>query len=432
MATNKLTATEVAKLIKDNKQGRHGDGGGLYLEIKGGSASWIFRFIRQGRERQMGLGPARDVSLAQAREKAQAHRTALANDSDPQLERDRERASKNPTTVTFQIAAEQFLDNYRRGLKNEKHRAQVGTRLETYAFPVLGRMAVNRIETSDVEKALEATWHEKPETASRVRSLIERVLNYAKVKGWRKGENPAAWKNNLEFVFARVGTLREIRHHPALDYAELPAFMGELRYQNGVAARALEFLILTNCRTADIIGVTEKDDDGEKRGRPDKPPLRWTDINWNENTWTIPKSKASAPGVGHKKPLTPRCMEILREMKRLKLDNVIVFPSVDKPGHALSAAAMRGVVREAMERPDLSVHGFRATFKTWAGEETPTPREVVEASMAHGIISDKVEAAYRRADFFSKRRTLMDAWAKYAGPTKGPGGKVIEFYGARR
>jgi len=410
---HKLTAAKVAALIKAGAQGRHGDGGGLYLQIDGGSAAWLFRFIRDGRERRLGLGPAHSVTLLQAREKAAAHRTALAQDKDPQAVRDR----GNLQTVTFRQAAEEFLGNYRRALKNEKHRSQLGVRLETYAYPVLGGMPVHRIELAHIEKALGAIWYEKTETASRVRGLIEKVLNYAKVKGWRAGENPASWKNNLEFLLQPVGKLRDVRHHPALDYNQLPPFIQELRTRNGVAARALEFLILNVCRTADLIGV---------RGREDKPPLRWADIDFKERTWTIPRSKASA--MAHKKPLSARSMAILAEMRAHRLDDVIVFPSLDRPGQALSASALRGVVRDTLERDDVSVHGFRATFRTWGGEATATPVEVLESSLAHGIISDKVEAAYRRADFFEKRRKLMEAWSEYAGGgSERAGGKVISM-----
>jgi integrase len=407
-AIHKLSAAKVAALIKAGQQGRHGDGGGLYLQIDGGSAAWLFRYIRQGKERMVGLGPARDVSLAQAREKADAHRKTLARDDDPQI------ADKAQPSVTFADAAAQFLAHYRRGLKNEKHRSQLGSRLEAYAYPTLGRLPVNRITLNHVLAALEPIWHEKPESASRVRGLIEKVLGYARVRGWRSGENPAAWKDNLEHALASPNKLREVRHHPALDYREIPVFIAELQAQTGIAARALEFLILNVCRTADVIGV---------HGREDKPPLRWSDIDFKECVWTIPKSKASA--MPHKKPLAARSMAILAELRRYRLDDVIVFPSLDRPGQALSASAMRSTLRKAMERSDLSVHGFRATFKTWAGEDTPTPIEVIESSLAHGVISDKVEAAYRRQDFFAKRRKLMEAWTEFAGSGGERTGNVI-------
>src|SRR5262245_10531066 len=217
---HKLSARKVADLIKDNTQGRHGDGGGLYLQIAGGSASWLYRYIRDGKEKNLGLGPARDVNLAQARDKAAAHRTTLAQEDDPQSKQ---------ASVTFAEAAAQFLEHYRRGLRNEKHRSQLGSRLEAYAYPVLGRLPVNRIKLDHVLKALEPIWHEKPDTASRVRGLIEKVLGYARVRGWRSGENPAAWKDNLEHALPSPNKLHVIRHHPALDYRELPAFIAELQ-----------------------------------------------------------------------------------------------------------------------------------------------------------------------------------------------------------
>ena len=415
---HKLTAAKVAALIKDNKQGRHGDGGGLYLQIDGNSAAWLFRYIRHGRERQAGLGPARDVTLAQARDKALAHRSTLARDDDPQMARLRDKLS----TVTFAQAAEQFLSSYRRTLKNAKHRSQLVPRLEAYAYPKLGRLPVNRISLEHVLAALEPVWHEKPETANRMRALIEKILGFARVKGWRSGDNPATWKGNLEHALPAVGKLHQVRHHPAMDYRELPAFIAELRKRSAVAARALEFLILNVCRTADVIGVPDPD-------REDKPPLRWSDIDFEERTWTIPRSKASA--MPHKKPLSARSVQILNEMRRHKLDDVIIFPSLDRPGQSLSTSAVRNVLRRTMERNDLSVHGFRATFKTWCGEATAVPLEVIESSLAHGVISNKVEAAYRRADFFEKRRRLMEEWSAYADGGVADG-NVISLRSSRR
>src|SRR5262245_5290084 len=205
-ALHKLSAAKVAALVKDQakNQGRHGDGGGLYLQIDGGSAAWLFRYIRDGRERNVGLGPARDVTLAQARDKAQGYRTVLARGDDPQTEYIGSRPA-----VTFAEAATQFLASYRRGLKNEKHSTQVGTRL-LYAFPKLGSMPVSRITVNHVLAVLEPIWHETPETASRTRGLIQKVLDYAKVRGWRAGENPAAWKGNLEHALPAPGKLREV------------------------------------------------------------------------------------------------------------------------------------------------------------------------------------------------------------------------------
>jgi len=409
---HKLTAAKVAALIKAGTQGRHGDGAGLYLQIAGGSAAWLFRYIRQGRERQLGLGPAHTVSLVDAREAARQHRAALLKDEDPQVVRDRSKTTA--TTVTFAEATGQFLELYRQGLRNAKHRAQWGNTLERYAFPKLGALPVNEITRNQVLRVLEPLWSKKPESGSRMRARIEKVLGFATAKDWRSGPNPAAWKGNLEHILPAIGKVRDVRHHPALDYRELPAFIAELRTQNGVAPRALEFLILNVCRTADLIGVPD---------RGDKPPLRWSDIDFKECVWTIPKSKASA--MPHKKPLSPRSIEILAELRSYKLDPVIVFPSLDRPGRPLSTSGLRSTLHQAMERNDITVHGFRATFKTWAGEDTPTPIEVIESSLAHGVISNKVEAAYRRADFFAKRRALMEAWSEFAGSGGERTGKVI-------
>jgi integrase len=292
---------------------------------------------------------------------------------------------------------------YRQGLKNEKHKVQWGGTIETYAFPKLGQLPVKDITFNHVLAVLEPVWFKKPDLGSRLRGRIEKVLSFAKVKGWRNGENPAAWRDNLVHALPAVGKIHTVRHHPALDYRELPAFIAELRTRSGVAVRALEFLILNVARTADIIGVP---------GREDKPPLRWRDVDFNECTWTIPRSKASA--LPHKKPLSARSMQILAEMRRYKLDDTIIFPSIERPGNSLSTSAVRNSLRRAMERSDLSVHGMRSCFKDWAGETTGAPYEVIEASLAHGVISNRTEAAYRRADFFEKRRKLMELWSEFA------------------
>jgi integrase len=396
---HKLTAAKVAALIKGGTQGRHGDGGGLYLQIDGGSAAWVFRYIRHGRERQAGLGPARDVTLAEARDKATAHRKTLAQDDDPQMASVRAKAP----TVTFAEATAQFLVLYRQGLRNEKHKVQWGGTIEKYAYPKLGALPVKDITFNHVLAVLEPVWFKKPDLGSRLRGRIEKVLSFSKVKQWRSGENPAAWKDNLEHALPAVGKIHTVRHHPAMDHRELPAFIAELRTRSGVAVRALEFLILNVARTADVIGVPR---------REDKPPLRWCDVDLDERVWTIPRSKTSS--LPHKKPLSARSMEILAEMRHYRLDDTIIFPSLERPGQALSTSAVRNALRRMMERSDLSVHGFRATFKTWAGEDSPFPIEIIESSLAHGVISNKVEAAYRRADFFEKRRKLMEAWSEFA------------------
>src|SRR5262245_50421980 len=208
-ALHKLSAAKVATRIKANTQGRHGDGGGLYLQIDGGSAAWLFRYIREGKEKNLGLGAARDTSLALAREKAAAHRATLSQDDDPLDARARAKAS----TVTFREAAEQFLANYRRGLRNEKHKSQLGSRLDAYVMPQLGKVPVNRITLDHVLAVLQPIWHEIPESASRIRGLIEKILGFSRVKGWRAGDNPAAWRGNLEHALPAVGKLREVRHH---------------------------------------------------------------------------------------------------------------------------------------------------------------------------------------------------------------------------
>ena len=250
-------------------------------------------------------------------------------------------------------------------------------------------------------KVLESIWSSKPETASRLRGRIEAILGWASVRGYRTGDNPARWRGHLDHLLPATGRVRKVRHHAALPYGELPAFMAELRKREGIAARALEFLILTAARTGDIIG----------NDRDDAPPMRWEHVDLDARVWTIPKTKT---GAAHKVPLSDAAVAVLTGMRALGFGE-IVFPSTDRPGRPLSNGGMLSVL-ERMGRGDLTAHGFRATFKTWASERTNFAREVVEAALAHAI-SDKLEAAYRRGDLFEKRRRLMTAWAEYAGST---------------
>jgi integrase len=275
-------------------------------------------------------------------------------------------------------------------------------------------LPVQEIDTGLVMKVLEPIWSTKPETASRLRGRIEAVLSLATVRGYRTGDNPARWRGHLDQLLPATGKVRKVKHHAALDYAALPAFMDALRQRNSIATRALEFLILTGVRTGDIIG----------NDREDAPPMMWSHVDLGARVWTIPKTKT---GAEHKVPLSGAAVAVLAEMKALGLGK-IVFPSIDRPGHPLSNGAMLAVLKR-MGRGDLTAHGFRATFKTWASERTTFPREVVEAALAHAI-SDKLEAAYRRGDFFEKRRRLMGAWAEYAGSTPAAGA-VIPIGGRR-
>lgn len=402
-AIHKLTALGIQRIRDD---GRYGDGGGLYLQVDRGSRAWLFRFKRHGRTRYMGLGALDVVGLAQARDKALAARQVLQAGGDPLAAREAAQARRQveaAKAMTFDDCRDGYIAAHEGAWRNPKHRQQWKNTLRTYASPVLGALPVYDVDVGLVMKVLEPIWTVKPETASRVRGRIEAVLSWATVRGHRVGENPARWRGHLDQLLPEIGKVRKVKHHPSLPYVDLPGFMPRLHDRKGIAARALEFTILTACRTADIVGCD----------RDDAPPMKWSHVDLDARTWTIPATKN---GAAHTVPLPDAAVAVLKGMKALGFGE-IVFPSTDKPGEPLSNGAMLAVL-ERMGHDDLTVHGFRATLKTWASERTNYQREVIEAVLAHGIISDKLEAAYRRGDFLDKRRRLMAAWAAFASSGK--------------
>lgn len=381
--------------------GCHGDGGGLYLLVKpSGTRSWVFRFMLRGRAREMGLGPTHTISLAEARGKALDCRRKLLDGVDPIDARNTSAAMQlEAQRHTFRDCALAYIRINKVGWRNGKHADQWESTLTTYAFPRLGNLSVSDVNTRHVLEVLEPMWPTKPETATRVRSRIEAVLSWATVRGYRAGDNPARWRGHLENSLPRRSKVAAVRHHPALPFAEAAAFMKELRAQPGLAARALEFIILTAARTGEVIGA------------------KWTEVDFDNQVWIVPGERMKA-GRAHKVPLSPMAMRILEPMREAQSSDFI-FPAVRR-GRPLSNMACLAVLKR-MERQDLTVHGFRSTFRDWAAECTDFPGEVVEAGLAH-VISDKVEAAYRRGDLFNKRRELMKAWAQYCGRTpKGEG-----------
>ena len=367
-------------------KGRHGDGlvRGLYLVVAPtGARSWALRYQRHGRRRDMGLGPYPAVGIALARERALAARRTLALGDDPLAARARERG------LTFKAAAEALIKAKRPGWRNAKHAAQWSTTLAGYAYPTLGERDVRRIETSDVLAVLRPIWACKPETASRVRQRIEAVLDYATAIGARPGDNPARWRGHLDHLLPRPNKMRPVRHHVALDWRDAPAFMAELRQREGVAAKALAFAILTAARSGEVRGAT------------------WAEIDDDAALWIVPAGRMKA-GREHRVPLTPAARELLGE--RGQPDDLL-FPSPNDPRRPLSDAALVAVLRR-MGRAELTAHGFRSTFRDWAGEATAHPREVIEAALAHRL-KDKAEAAYARGDLLAKRAALMRDWASY-------------------
>lgn len=394
----RLTAMAV---LKQRMKGRYTDGGGLYLQVTArGSKSWLFRFMIDGRAHQMGLGPLHTISLADARERALECRRLRLDDIDPlEARRQKRQAARLEAvkSITFKRAAETYVRAHQAAWHNAKHRRQWLSTLATYAEPVIGGLPTQAIDTTLVLKVLEPIWTAKPETASRLRGRIEAVLDWAKVRGYRDGENPARWRGHLDKLLPKPSRIRAVAHHAALPYDDLPEFMTALHDQEGVAARALEFTILTAARTSETLGA------------------KWDEIDLVNKMWRIPPVRMKG-GKEHRVPLSRRTLDIVAAVRSAATAGErFVFPS-GKAHKALSNMAMTMTLRR-MGRGDLTVHGFRSAFRDWAAERTNFPREVAEMALAHAIGS-KVEAAYRRGDLFNKRRQLMDDWSRYCGSEK--------------
>ena len=380
--------TLSAQKVKTAKPGRHGDGRGLFLYVKpSGARSWVLRYQVQGRRRDLGLGAYPDVSLAMARERAADARRLIVNGQDP-IAKKRQSEPK-----TFKDTAFELIERKRPGWKNAKHAAQWSATLETYVFPKIGQVQVAKVETADVVGVLTPIWTQKTETANRVRQRIEAVIDYATALGIRSGDNPARWRGHLDHLLPKPAKVRAVRHHPALPHTDIADFMGELSGRTGVAARALNFTILTAARS------------GETRG------MIWAEVDLENHLWTIPANRMKA-GREHRVPLSAAAIASLGPRCD---DDALVFESEAKPGRPISDMSMTAVLRR-MGRDAITVHGFRSTFRDWAGETTGFPREVIEAALAHGI-KDKAEAAYARGDLFEKRWNLMEAWASAATQT---------------
>lgn len=412
------------------KPGMYADGGGLYLYVGAptakalerdpdarGAVSWIFRYMRDRRPHEMGLGSLHTIGLAEARERALSRRRELLDDHDPmelhsrkakKERRERERQEQEARSITFQRCAESYIAANEGTWKNPVHRKQWPATLTSYVYPAFGNLPVQAIDTGLVMQALEPIWSAKPETASRVRGRIETVLDYAKARGWRDGENPARWRGHLDKMLPRATKAKAAvrrktgrdEHHAALPHGEIAGFLAELRQQRGTAARALEFAILTAARTGEVIGA------------------RWSEIDLAEKLWTIPAERMKA-GREHRIPLSDAALAIVKAQAEASQADFVFAGGNGRP---LSNMAMLVLLRR-MQR-DLTVHGFRSTFRDWAAERTSFPAEVAEMALAHAV-GDKVEAAYRRGDLFAKRRQLAGAWAKFcAAPSPYAGDNV--------
>jgi len=401
-----LAPIEVQRLTKP---GMHTVGGvtGLYLQVlPSGARSWVLRVTVAGKRRDMGLGGFPDVTLAQAREKAREARATIEKGIDPIAQRVAARsalAASRGAAVTFEEAARQFITAKSAEWSNAKHGQQWTNTLEAYAFPVVGKLACADIALPHVLKILEPIWTTKTETASRLRGRIESVLDWATVRGFRKGENPARWKGHLDKILPAPGKVAKVEHHEAVTLDDLGAFVRDLRQRDGIAARALEFLILTAARSGEVRGAV------------------WPEIDMAGRVWTIPPERMKA-AKEHRVPLSDTAVRLLESLPRFA-GNDLVFPS--PRGLVLSDMTLTAVMRR-MEREEVP-HGFRSTFRDWAAERTNYPREVAEMALAH-TIGDKVEAAYRRGDLFEKRARMMGEWAKFRD-TITPAGEVVSIRG---
>jgi integrase len=400
-----LSAAKVKSL---KAPGDYLDGRGLYLQVRSEtSKSWLLKYSMDKRAREMGLGSALDFSLKEAREERDALRKLIKRGIDPLELRKAERHAKKLETakaITFHAAAARFIEANRSGWKNVKHAAQWEATLKTYAYPVIGDLPVQSVDTALVMKILDPIWSTKSETASRVRGRIESVISAAKSRGEFAGENPARWKGHLDAVLPKQSKVSKVKNHPALPYADLPAFMQALRAREGIAAAALEFQILTASRPRNAVGA------------------RWAEFDINAAVWTIAGENMKG-GKAHKVPLSAAALAVLERMAKIKTGDFVFFGgSGDK---ALSDAATGGVL-DRMSRPDIVPHGFRSTFRTWDGEKTSFPREVAEKALAH-LVGDETERAYDRGDMFEKRRLLMDAWAAFATSDPARSADVLAF-----
>ncbi len=387
---NKLNALKVSRCAD---AGYYHDGGGLYLQVTPrNNKSWVFRYSRLGKAREMGLGPLRLVSLSDARLKRDDLKKVILSGLDPLSEKikaEKLQVLIGLKKVNFESCAAMYIEMHKNTWKNQKHHMQWLSTLKSYAFPTIGKMAVDEIETAHIVKIIEPIWMEKTETANRVRNRIELILNWSTVRGYRAGENPARWRGHLDQLLPRKSQIKKVEHMRALSYPLISNFISNLKLHSCSSSLALQFLILTATRTCESLGA------------------QWNEFDFQKNVWTIPASRMKSKRE-HQVPLSDRALEILNSIPKDDL-SPIVFKNLSNRRQLSSNAILALLHRLGY---DITTHGFRSTFRDWVSEETQYSREVAEASLSHSL-RDKVEAAYRRGDFFKKRKMLMDEWADY-------------------
>jgi integrase len=384
--TNKLSTKFTEK--GDLKPGLYGDGGGLYLQVSEfETKAWVFRYMMAGRARKMGLGDFELVPLKEARRKRDAAYALVVDGIDPIDERSTRKAAQaaeRAKALTFRECAEGYLEAHKSGWKGQRQSLQWQATLKTYIYPVIGHLPVNLIDNGHVLKIIEPIWKTKTVTASRVRGRIEKILDRAKALKLRTGENPAAWRGNLDQLLPSKSRVAPVENHPALPYAELPAFMVKLRAKGGTVARALEFTILTAARTGDTIGATPREIDG------------------TEKLWTVPAARVKGKkGARKRDHLVPLSKQALATMPA---EGDYLFP--------IGKSAMAELLKGMCSPRFATVHGFRSTFRDWAADQTDFSHELAEMALAH-TVSNQAEAAYRRGDMLEKRRRMMADWAAY-------------------
>ena len=390
LSPNRLTAREVATL----KEGVHGDGGNLWLTVKGGSRTWSVRFKSPATctRREMGLGSARDISLAAARKLASDARDLLRQGLDPIEHRERSQQAKR-TELTFEEVAARFIDEMRPGWRDPRAFAIWTSSLTRLAYPHLGRRPIEAVSTEDVLAVLRPIWATTTETADRVRGRVERIIDYAATRGWREGDNPARWKGHLAHILPKPSAVAQVTHHPAIPWQSIAGVMGALARSDGMGALAVRFTCLTAARSGEVRGAT------------------WSEVSLRSKTWSIPAERMKGKRL-HRIPLSAEAIALLEVAKEgARSTSDLLFPGA-REGRPLSDVAMSKALHVAAGTRDVTVHGLRSAFRDWSSEATDFPGEVAEMALAH-VIGDRVEAAYRRGDLFDKRRAMMQAWAEF-------------------